>query len=336
MTDKLRSQSTKFPCGECNEECKDGSLSCFKCGSWYHSGTCSGVQAAVLKNLAKTPGLLWLCKNCVEVGKNQLRNEPTPENTQLAKKLEKIEKAVAATANIEKTIKLEFDAKFNKLESSVEAKLDTLLKKQELIPSEIQTSWNKQPSVQPTSIKKIMKETLIQQERDKIDTINREPNIVLFNVPESDGNSAEKRQEDDIKFFKELWKEGLQLNFQLDIENAVRLGRRIPANNEENDRPPRPRPLKIVLGSRVEADEVFKNLYNLRDAETKFKSISISRDHSKQTRETIKVMIEDAKRKDAENASNYMYSVKGTGSDLQLVRRKRRVNRPPPPPAEDD
>ena len=93
MAGKTRNQSTKSPCGECNLECKDGSLSCFKCGTWFHSNNCSGVATNMLASILKKPGLKWLCKNCVDDGKRSLKegSETLRLPPEIGKKLNDIE-----------------------------------------------------------------------------------------------------------------------------------------------------------------------------------------------------------------------------------------------------
>ena len=79
MGDKARNQSTKYPCGTCNLECKDGSVSGFKRGCSYHACDCSGVAANVLRCLQNTSGLIWLCKNCKDSGKDRVSGNRSKE-----------------------------------------------------------------------------------------------------------------------------------------------------------------------------------------------------------------------------------------------------------------
>ena len=127
-----------------------------------------------------------------------------------------------------------------------------------------------QPTVPPNNLENIMKDTLIQQEGDKIDLITRETNVVLFNVTESSESSAEERIDYDINF-KTFCRKGLKSYFDFEIESAIRLERK-PTGGEPNvkDKPdgknlPRPRPLKPKRS---------------RDA----LQLSVSDDYSKQTR----------------------------------------------------
>ena len=59
--------STKFPCGQCLEECKSGSLQCHQCAIWFHND-CVRVPSSILSQLKKVPGLLWKCQSCNKSG----------------------------------------------------------------------------------------------------------------------------------------------------------------------------------------------------------------------------------------------------------------------------
>ena len=81
---RSRNQSTKYPCGECKGECKESCLSCFACGTWYHSGMSSDIAASILSSLTKQSGLIWLCKNCQESVESKLKG--TDQNFEIQSK----------------------------------------------------------------------------------------------------------------------------------------------------------------------------------------------------------------------------------------------------------
>ena len=186
----------------------------------------------------------------------------------------------APAANIQRSLKLEFEDQLSKQKAynTKETRANPLRNKDELAT---------QPNVSPNNLENIMKETLIQQDRDKIDLINMETNVVLFNVPESSESSAEERIDYDINFFKTFCRKGLKSYFDFEIESAIRL-ERTPAGGEpavkdkaDGKNLPRPRPLKILLGSKYDKDETFKKLGNLRGAEMPYNSISVNTAQSK-------------------------------------------------------
>ena len=92
MTGGRRNPSAKYPFGECGNECKEGTVACQMCGSWYPENACSDVSSSLLNAIKKSKGLISLCKLCEEHGKRKLKDEPE-EDTNL--KLEIIEKSLA-------------------------------------------------------------------------------------------------------------------------------------------------------------------------------------------------------------------------------------------------
>ena len=326
---KTRNQSTKFPCGKCRSECKDSTLQCFICGTWYHTGACSGITSGTLSNIESQSGLIWLCKNCEEPAKRKIR-ETEDQNTKLQTKVNKIEKKLqennACLAALTKNIEREIDSKMNNLKECFDNKLDRILEKQDVMPAELKAAWPKSQSTPAPTIRNIMRETLEQQEKEKIDIEKRESNVVLFRVPESLKDKPDLRNADDVEFFQKFCSEGLQCP-QMSVTSAIRLGER----PKPEDIGSKPRPLKIVLSSKEEKAKIFNHLKNLKDAPEQYKRVSVSHDYSKITREQIKRKIEDARNKGGENADNYVYFIRGPAGKLEVQRRKKRNQDTSPP-----
>ena len=71
---------------------------------------------------------------------------------------------------------------------------------------------------------------------------------------------------------------------------------------------------------------IFRTLRNFKEAELKFQLISVSHDYSRQTREKINSMIDEAKKKDGDDSINYRYTIRGTATQLQVQKRRRKTN----------
>ena len=292
MGDKARTQSTKYPCGTCNLECKDGSVSCFKCGCWYHADYCSGVAANVLRCLQKTAGLIWLCKNCEESGKDLLRNGPDNSN-EIGSKLACIQNHLTEQHlnenKLEHTVQKIIEERILDFQQKLEIKINLVIEKQHQIPEQIKTSLQKS-NVPPSipNMKKIMKETLQQQEREKEDNEKLENNLVHFHVPESKLGNPKERENEDLQVFNQFCAEGLRVPMdESQIDKVIRLGK---ISNEDAARP---RPLKIVLKEKKDKVNIFRALRNLKQAELQFQRISVSHDYSRQTREQINSRIDE-------------------------------------------
>ena len=327
MAEKTRTMSVKFPCGECKTECKDGSIQCFKCDEWYHAGECSGIATNILRALPKSAGLLWLCKTCNEPGRRAIREGvQDQDHDSIRRKLETIEKQLkenqTSTQEVQRKMQESFEAQLKKIETSVETKISELMTKQEEMPTVIKNAWTKAPPNQPAhSMKKIMKETLAQQDREKEDLEKRESNLVLFNVPESKKQNAKEREGADLEKFYDFCVEGLKIPADSlpAVEKAIRLGK---ASTEDNVRQ---RPMKLILTSRDEKAQIFRSLRNLKQCQIEeYTRISVSHDYSKEARENIRALIEEAKRKDGDEAENLRYIVTGSAAQLKIQRRRKR------------
>ena len=166
-------------------------------------------------------------------------------------------------------------------EQKLERKINLVIEKQQQIPEQIKTSWQKSnvPPLIP-NLKKVMKETLQQQQQEKEDNEKRENNLVLFNVPESKLGNLEERENEDLQVFNQFCAEGLSIEMdESQIDKVIR-PRKI-----SNEDAARPRALKIVLKEKKEKVNIFRALRNLKQAELQFQRIIVSHDYSRQTRE---------------------------------------------------
>ena len=213
MGDKARTQSTKYQCGTCNLECKDGSVPCFKCGCWYHAGECSGFAPNVLRCLQKISGLIWLCKDWNESGKKLLRKEPD-DFDEIGSKLDCIQSQLTERQlnenRLENTVQKFNEGRILHIEQKLEDIFNLVIEKQQQKPERIKTSWQKSDVPPPIpNMKEIMEESLQQQEQKKVDNEKRENNLVLFNVPESKLETPKTEESEDLQVFNQFCAKGL-------------------------------------------------------------------------------------------------------------------------------
>ena len=114
-------------------------------------------------------------------------------------------------------------------------------------------------------------------------------NLIVYGLNEPEEADGEKRKEATEEIVKELF------GF-LEVDDIIpakthRLGKF--NNNKTADT--KPRPLKIILNSQSEAEEVVKNCKKLKDAPTKLKGLSVSHDLTNEERAYIKEMVKKAK-----------------------------------------
>ena len=225
-----------------------------------------------------------MCKNCEESGKDLLRNGPDVSN-EIGSRLACIQKHISKQQlnenKLENTVQKIIEERILDFEQKLERKIILVIEKQQQIPEQIKTSWQKSNVPPPIpNMKKIMKETLQQQEQEKEDNEKRENNLVLFNVPESKLGNPKERENEDLQVLNQFCAEGLRVQMdESQIDKVLRLGK------FSNEDAARSRPLKIVPKEKKDKVNIFRALRKLKQAELQFQRISASHDYSRQTRE---------------------------------------------------
>ena len=185
----------------------------------------------------------------------------------------------------------EIGKKFKKMEEQIEAKFN---KYSEDVPETMKKSWaevvadNKQlagPS--DDSIKKIVKNTMVEHKLDEKSRETREENMIIYRVPESQAEEADERKRDDSDFFEELCTDVLDIE-AVEVKKIIRLGKK-------NDDESKPRPIKISLASSLDKRKIMSRLSNLKDADEKFRSISVGDDMTMEERKRVRAKVEEAK-----------------------------------------
>ena len=123
------------------------------------------------------------------------------------------------------------------------------------------------------------------EEREKE---TRAHNIIIYRVPESD--SREERIKEDKTFCLELFNRVLCIDTQESDFTLFRLGKREQTS----------RPLMVKFREKTLKNRIMENLFRLRDSDSMFKNISISHDLTINERSELKVLIEEAKKKQTE------------------------------------
>lgn len=144
------------------------------------------------------------------------------------------------------------------------------------------------------------------------DRENREPNMVMFKVPESDNEKAEERLMEDtnmvLKVCQEICESELQ---EQDIKKVVRLGKK-----EEG----KTRPILICLRDKELKRPIFRNLSKLSEAEEPFKNIRVIHDTTPLERKEAKNLLTQAKEKTQQSEGKWFYKVQGPPWAKRLVR----------------
>lgn len=161
------------------------------------------------------------------------------------------------------------------------------------------------------NVQKVLGETKKMAEEEK-DKENRSCNIIIYRVEEK--GSKDERRGQDKKFCLELFKEGLDVEVKDDeIKSLFRLGK-----FDQNAQGPRP--LLVQFRDKSVKNHIMESLSNLRNADDKYKNLSISHDLTKTERDECKNLVEQAKKKQSEEQGEYLYRVRGPPGNMKVVR----------------
>ena len=150
------------------------------------------------------------------------------------------------------------------------------------------------------------------------DIENRKCNIILYRVPEVRSDDTATRSDKDRAYVMDLLDSVFGIKCQhSDIVKLYRLGR---WSEDESTI----RPLLVGFSHILPKTTVMNNLRQLRQADQRFKTVSISNDLTPKPREEIKKLVADAKRDHAANSSedegNFRFLVVGQGQRKRVIK----------------
>ena len=225
------------PCGRAIGK-KDSSIQCDGCEEWVHPG-CQGISNEAFKAIS-LHSLFWVCHICKKKFTDNLSLGKVVERVEQAEK-KIIEKITGERDN--SVVGKELEEKINNMEMKVEEKL----------------SEQKQVIIQSSdTIKKAMKDSKEE----------REMNLIIHNIPESDALEPEVRKESDMFQFQEMSRALCGEDTQVEVEKIFRLGKKEGAT--------KPRLLLVRLKNPTQLDTLYRRRFKL--SEVGHKNRYITRD----------------------------------------------------------
>ena len=348
MTDK---NNVKESCPSCKRLVtkKTRGIACNLCDNWYHP-TCQNVSDAVLAAVeedSKTekPGLHWYCNICstgadkilgMMSGLTATQKVMNQTLTQHGTRIENIEKQNIEQAteidtwqNREMSFELESSKRLDKLEEVIkehESKIATNIARLDVVPETTTSNQSDWPSARAASNQPIKfitrRDDPVVSEVTKLvnDRLERQSNIMIFNIRESNDNLKEDVLRNDKLLVTELCRfvVGEDLRF-----STQRLGGREKkeANGEHgseqenanvsNGRKQRdisgeifePRPLRVTFSDLDSKIKVMRGLHKLGedDVPDELLSISVKHDLTGEERKKEKKLRMTVKEKNAQN-----------------------------------
>ena len=309
-----------WTCSQCSKDFNDADDKILECDGGcnrYFCAACIDLTDIQYETLQR-PDCFWFCFDCVGKLKQMEALEKLQDGieTRLKSMERKLDEQDVRT-HIE-----EIEKKMKNLEEKMEGKLDEITKNQEEVPENMKKTWadiasqNVNPATAPESFRNIVKETIVENERAQIDRENREPNLILYRVDESTLANPEERKRADEEYFNTLCEEVLDIG-EVPVLQCTRLGKKSEGEDAG------PRPMKIVLANKTDKPVIFRNLRKLKEAEDKFKKVSISNDYSEEERAAIKQKVDEAKKKTGEESKNWVFRVRGPPWNLTVIKTRK-------------
>ena len=144
-------------------------------------------------------------------------------------------------------------------------------------------------------------EQLVQERERKL----RASNVIAHGVIE--GN--DENNIDDEEFIDPLFG---KIGVDITPQSMIRLGRQDQNKN---------RPLRIKMINENEKNKIMSRLSNLKDAEDRFKKISVTDDYTVEERQEIKCWVDKAKEKTESEDGKFVWKVRGSQKEqMRLVR----------------
>ena len=178
-----------------------------------------------------------------------------------------------------------------------------------LVSKEVDSKFDK-VSVDVSKFQQALDEARKESVEEK-DREERSNNIIIYRINELD--SKEELVKSDRAFCLELIKDVLGLEMQeSDIKQMFRIGKKVQDKG--------PRPLLIQFREKAIKNKIMESLSKLRDADDRFKSISVTHDFTKTERAECKSLVEQAKVKQLEESGEYLWRVRGAPGQLKLIK----------------
>ena len=244
------------------------------CGLWHHI-KCEGVSEKSYKLIGEGEihGLRWFCKKCDQFAANIMTTIK-----KLTARLNQIEeKTESRVARVEERV-----AKVEEREKEQTNKIEGTIERIEGIEGGIKDEPLREVTDEDIKNQISLATSSFLKEKEEKDT--RKMNVVVNNVPESEGETAkEKKEKDKQKCLKQF--EKIVDISEADIESIVRLGAATD----------KPRPIKIKLKCENLRNDLIRNAREINEGVEVSERIYINRDETREERKRGKELRDERK-----------------------------------------
>jgi len=266
--------------------------------------------------------LRWFCTECDKQAM-EFNNKTSGQTTdKLDALVTMVEKLLDKLADFEDKIKEKSDVAItNQIDMRLKILEDRFAKQEDELPDRLAALKSNVTSHLEEKISKsaIQDNSKIVNEDAEIE--KRTKNIIIYRAPEVEANSAEERNDGDLVYVTELLENVFHVTPDTNsIEKLFRLG---SIKNSSDT----PRPLLVGFKDLAVKEKIWSNLKNLKEADARFKGISVAHDMTPRQREEVKRLIENAKKDfvgtSTDGPENYWFRVVGLGSKMRVIKKRK-------------
>jgi len=330
-------------CSTCGIQINDDScaLQCDRCqtGQWKCIDCLSIPVELYEKLFIPQCNLKWFCDKCdkviMEGNDKVVVSQSCTSNHDNDDRIDKLVSVVEKL--VEKSMSVE-DKLRDKADQSTITQLDTRIKRLEDQFQKREQSLELRLAAVDTNVTRIVTERLRefdesrsnqhdaavveQAVKEKLDEDKdiegRRNNIVIYRIPEKLTDALEARKESDSTFVEDLLDSVFQIRASgSDIRKMFRLGRPVEGSDA-------PRPLLVSFAKFEDKEHVMSNLRKLKQADERFRGISMSHDLTPRQRNEVKLLLATAKKEHEENsneaAENFRFLVVGQGTKPRVIK----------------
>ena len=303
--------SSKDRCIKCNRAVKDGVI-CSMCECLIHV-KCAGLTDEVSNLFAVVKNLKWLCDGCLKIADDfkGFTKIVSDNHNELSAEVKKIIESNALMSKLLDDMNELMSVRVDRTAECVAAE-NLLGEKIESFKSEINDTW---ASVVGREIKKNIQvvndgvKTEIKKTFSSADEIKeRENNIVLFNLGETDTVSDDKNIV--MSIIKTLSGDLIKEN---NIVKIMRQGRRGMG-------PGHIRPIVVKFDNLSNKTLLFNNLFKIKTLKDNLSNIKIGHDLTREQREEFNKLLEESKTLEANDSDGFLYRVRGSIGRWKIVK----------------
>jgi len=263
--------------------------------------------------------LRWFCTTCDKQAMDTSNTCHNPDK--MDRLVTMVEKLLDKLADFEGKMNDKCDVVSNELDARLKILEDRFAKQEQELPERFDAFKSNVTSQLEEKISKsvILDNSKNANEDKEID--KRKNNMIIYKVPEVTASSSDERNEADLVYVTQLLENVFQVKPETNgIEKLFRLGRWVDSSDV-------PRPLLVGFKDPAVKDKIWSNLKNLKEADARFKGISLAHDLTPRQREEVKKLIDAAKQDHVGSSSdgleNYWFRVAGLGSRMRVIKTRK-------------